>query len=215
MAAARLPILSVLVFAAACAGASPPPSQGSTKPSGAWTELRIAWDFGPCPADGRSCHQTLVVKPDGGFIATETPSAAGAEPARRFAALDAQEIRELHRIVDPPAFTDKLGAFGCPPEYDATVRVELEGSWGVRHEEVGGCVHSSDETKPNLPRALVDLLSRHRFASRDAPPTKPLPPSGEGDQCTMNVGCKDGLVCAPFPCVVAPCTTGACQKPGK
>ena len=216
---ARLFVLVAFVLAAGCAAGSPsaPSPSPSTPASRGWTELRIAWDFGPCPNDGRSCHQALVVKPDGGFIAQETPSApAGGpppEPMRRFAALDPQEVRELHRIVDGE-LADKLGALGCPPEYDATIRVELEGPWGVRHDEIGGCAHLPDP-KPNLPRRLIDLLARHRFANRDAPATNPTPPSGEGDPCTVDLGCANGLVCAVFPCLVAPCTSGACRKPTK
>jgi hypothetical protein len=214
MARVRFALVALLVVSAACAGASSSPSPTQTTPSSsAWTELRVSWDFGPCPADGRSCHQTLIVKPDGGFIATETPNppnGASAEPIKRFAALDPQEIRELHRIVDVPAFVDKVGSFGCPPEYDATIRIELEGPWGVRHDDVGGCVHSSDAA-PNAPRALVQLLERHRFASKDAPPTRASQPTGVGDPCNTGVGCAKGLVCVVAPCVVAPCVSGSCQ----
>jgi hypothetical protein len=210
----RAPLAVYALFVAACAGAPATPC-GAAASSGAWTELRVSWDYGPCPADGRSCHQTLVVAPDGGYVASEAPntsSASGGEAARHHAALDSREIEELHRIV--PAFVDKLGSFGCPPEYDATVSAELYGPWGVKREEVGGCVRSPDSA-PNAPRALVQLLERHRFATRDAPstrPARPARPARAGDPCSIEVGCDEGLVCAVFPCAVAPCVSGSCQE---
>jgi hypothetical protein len=128
----------------------------------------------------------------------------------RSAALEPQEIRELHRIVTAD-FIAKLGAFGCPPEQDATVRIAIDGPSGTREEEVGGCVHASDDDA-SPPRALVNLLERHRWASGDAPATRPQPPTGVGDPCSTSVGCAQPLVCVPAPCVVAPCINGSCQK---
>jgi hypothetical protein len=189
---------------------------GAATPSAgaAWKELRIAWDFGPCPDDGRSCHQVLVVTHDGGFVAAETPNAPGSvgvgEPVRRFDALDPQEIRELHRIVTP-AFVEAVGSFGCPAAPDSPVTLEIVGASGTRKEAVGGCVHAS-EPKPSPPRALVELLDRHRWATRDVKPTSPRPPSGEGDPCHASIGCGPGLTCDLAPCAVAPCTSGACRK---
>jgi hypothetical protein len=209
------PLLSVLLFVSAACGASRSTPATPSSHDSAWSELRLSWDFGPCPDDGRSCHEMLTVKPDGGFIASETPNPKGGggdgEPSRRFASLDAQETRELHRIVDAPGFLDQLGSFGCPPDPDATVQIEVDLPSGTRREQVGGCVHSSD-AQPSPPRALVALLEPHRLASHDTPPAHPLPPTGEGDPCTTGVGCGPGLVCVVAPCVVAPCTSGSCQK---
>jgi hypothetical protein len=141
------------------------------------------------------------VNHDGGFIAEETPNSG--EPVRRFAALDSQEVRELQRIVTAE-FVAKLGSFACPQEFDATIRVEIDG----RKQEIGGCVHAADDSAP---RALVRLLEHHRFAAKDAP-SKPIAPSGQGDPCNTATGCAKGLVCVAAPCVVAPCTSGSCQK---
>ncbi len=203
----NLPFVCV-VITAACGSPSTPntPSSGDAP----WKELRIAWDYGPCPNDGKSCHQTLSLNYDGGFIAAETPNAAGAavEPLRRFSALDSQEIRELHRVATA-AFVDKLGSFGCPPEADATVRIDIDGPGGTRKEEVGGCVHATGTESP--PRALVEMLEHHRWANHDARSTHPKAPSGRGDPCTVGEGCSNGLTCAPSPCVVAPCEWGSCQ----
>jgi hypothetical protein len=197
-------ILSALSTLCACAGAAQ--STAPQNQAGDWKELSIAWDFGPCPEDGRSCHQRVVIHPDGGVVAAETPNAPGgrAEPTRRFAALDAQEVRELHRIVTSD-FVAKLGSFACSPEFDATVRIDVDG----RGQEVGGCVHASAESPP---RRVVQLLERYRFASQSTPVRPPIVPSGAGDPCTADVGCGKGLVCAVAPCVVAPCTSGTCQR---
>jgi hypothetical protein len=188
--------LAVVGFIVACAGASQTPT--STPSEGAaFKQLEIAWDFGPCPNDGRSCHQALTVSSDGGYVATE-------DGTKRFAALEQQEIREMQRIVTPE-FVAKLGSFSCAPEADATIRIDVDG----KKQEVGGCVHAGTDSPP---RALVELLARHRFSAKAAPTTRPQVPTGAGDPCTSDVGCGKGLVCAISPCVVAPCTSGNCQR---
>lgn len=173
-----------------------------------WTQLRIAWDFGPCPDDGRSCHQLLTVNADGGFVAAETPNTHGSggagEPVKRYAALDAQEVRELHRLVTPD-FVARLGTFPCDLSPDATIRIDVESSKGLRSQEVGACPADSPA------RAIVEMLEHHRWASHDAKPAHPKPPSGQGDPCDTTTGCGKGLQCIPAPCVVAPCTSGSCQ----
>jgi hypothetical protein len=186
----------------ACGGATP----SSETPAGGadWKELRLSWDFGPCPNDGRNCHKLLTVSHDGGFIASETPNAPDAEPVRRFAALEPQEIRELHRIVTAD-FVATLGSLACPGEFDATIRLEID----ARKQEIAGCARSPVD---NSVRALVALLERHRFAGHSAPPQHPVLPSGAGDPCDVATGCAPGLTCVVSPCVVAPCTSGSCQK---
>jgi hypothetical protein len=213
---------ALLAVFVACGGASAPPAVGTpgTPPpaaSASWTELRVAWDFGPCPDDGRSCHQSIAVKPDGSFVAAETPNAAGSGGSgavvKRSAALDARETAELHRIVDAAGFVDRVGAFGCGPDPDANVGLEIDVGGSTRKEDIGGCVHSS-ATPSNAPSALaqlVELLAPHRSASHDAPTPRP-PPTGEGDACSSDQGCGAGLVCVIAPCVVAPCTNGTCHK---
>jgi hypothetical protein len=222
MAPLRLALVALLLVAAC--GASPSSPASRTTPDtpppaggGAWTKLRVAWDYGPCPDDGRSCHQTLSVDANGGFVAAETPNAAGSggsgEPVRRFAALSPQEIRELHRIVDAPGFLEQVGSFGCSPAPDASVSLEVDGPFGTRKDAIGGCVHSAD-AQSSPPRALVELLEHHRWASGDAQNAHPHPPNGEGDSCTTDTGCAAGLVCVVAPCVVAPCTSGTCHATG-
>jgi hypothetical protein len=229
MARARPVLFALLAVTAACGGpaASSPIATAptaptataiptATTPSAPWTELRVSWDFGPCPDDGRSCHQLLTVHPDGGFVAAETPNLSGsgsggaADPVRRFASLTPDETRDLHQIVDAPGFLDKLGSFDCAPDPDASVSVEVDSASGPRKQGVGGCVHSSDAS-PNAVRALVALLERHRFAQSDAQPAHPRLPSAAGDSCNPSTGCAAGLVCVVAPCVVAPCTNGTCQ----
>jgi hypothetical protein len=193
-----------LLFAVAC-GAQ---QSTSETPSGAaeWKELQIAWTYGPCPNDGRSCHQTLTVHSDGGFIAAETPNGgdAGPEPVRRFASLEAQEVREMNRIVTRD-FVAKLGSLSCAPGPDASVVVTIDG----HSQDVSGCALSDT---PSASHDLVALLSRHRSASHDAPETHPVVPTGAGDPCNVAIGCGKGLQCVPAPCVVAPCTSGSCQR---
>ncbi len=198
--------VSSLVFAAtivACAGATQSTSTTAETSGGGWKELAIAWDFGPCPNDGRSCHQLLTVNYEGGFIASE---GGPSDSERRFTALDAQEVRELHRIVTAD-FIAHIGSFRCVPEYDATIRIDIDG----HKQEVGGCVRQADG-RENAPRALVEMLEHHRFASHDAPSKHPTAPSGQGDPCNTATGCASGLTCVVSPCVVAPCTSGSCQK---
>jgi hypothetical protein len=197
----------VSLFFVACGAAS----TASTTPSseGAWTQLRITWSYGPCPDDGRSCHQLLTVNGDGGFTAAETPNAPGSggagEPVRRFSALDTQEVRELHRLVTAE-FVSTLGSFDCAPSADASIRIEIDGPKGTRAQEVSTCGASTP------PHALVEMLAHHRWAAHDAKPTNPTPPSGQGDPCDTATGCGKGLVCVAAPCVVAPCTSGSCQS---
>lgn len=200
--------LVALVFAAAaCAGATQSQSTSETPAPGGWKELRILWDYGPCPSDGRSCHQVLTVQSNGAFIAAETlnPVDGGAsEPTRRFAALDAQEVRELGRIVTPE-FVAKLGSFPCAPSSDATIRLEIDD----HKQEIAGCTLAQRDTAPGK---LVELLERHRFATHDKPADRTVVPTGVGDPCNTATGCARGLQCVPSPCVVAPCTSGSCQK---
>jgi hypothetical protein len=150
---------------------------------------------------------------EGGFVAAETPNAPGSggtgEPVKRFATLEAQEIRELQRMVTP-AFLAAVGSFPCPPDPDASVVLEIVDATGRRSQSIGGCVHGGAKASP--PGSLVHLLERYRFATRNPPPSPVRPPTGEGDPCTTSVGCGKGLVCMPAPCVVAPCVSGACHK---
>jgi len=191
----------------ACGGAAQSTTTETPSNDGSpWKELAIAWDFGPCADDGRSCHQVLTIDYAGGFIAAETPNVHGAtpaEPVRRFSALDSQEIRELHRIATGD-FVSKLGSFPCTPESDATIRIDIDG----HKQEIGGCVHAPSA---NAPRALIELVEHHRWASHDAKSTHEKPPSGAGDPCNVATGCGAGLMCVASPCVVAPCTSGSCQ----
>jgi hypothetical protein len=205
-----MPRIASVLFFVACGGAAVTATTPSGDDSG-WTQLRVAWDFGPCPDDGRSCHQLLTVNSDGGFVASETPNAPGSggtgEPVRRFAALDSQEVRELHRLVTAQ-FVATLGSFDCAPSADATIHIEIDGPRGARRQEVSTCAASS------APRALVEMLEHHRWSAHDAKPTHPKPPSGQGDSCDTATGCGKGLQCVPAPCVVAPCLQGSCQKLG-
>jgi hypothetical protein len=199
------------LFAAACGVASPSSTPNApTSSEAAWKELRISWDYSPCPVGGQSCHQTLEVSFEGGFVAAEPNTDGNPEPVRRFSALDSQEIRELHRVVTP-GFVEKLGSFHCTAPNDATVRIEVESArGGTRKEEVAGCV-SSASPEAAQPRALVELLEHHRWAAHDAKSQHPKPPSGQGDPCTVSEGCGKGLACVASPCVVAPCESGSCQ----
>jgi hypothetical protein len=211
MVGVRRTVLAVSL--AACAGAST--SSNAPVSGGSWSELRVSWSYGPCPDDGRSCHQELTVSANGGFITAETSNPKGSggtgEVERRFSSLTSRETSALHRIVDAPGFLDKLGSFDCPRENDATIVVEVTLASGARKQEIGGCAHASD-TAPSPPRDLVNLLEPHRFAGRDVPSTHPPPPAGEGEACGGEEGCAAGLVCAIAPCVVAPCVDGSCQK---
>jgi hypothetical protein len=203
-------VVSLLCFVA-CGGAAALSTTPSPSNEGGWTQLRIAWDYGPCPDDGRSCHQLLTVNNDGGFVAAETPNAPGSggngEPTRRFAALDMQEIRELHRLVTPE-FVSALGSLACAASADATIRVEIDDAHGTHKQEVSACAPATP------PRTLIEMLEHHRWASHDVTPTHPKPPSGQGDPCNTATGCGKGLQCVAAPCVVAPCTSGSCQKLG-
>jgi len=173
---------------------------------GDWKELQIAWTYGPCPNDGRSCHQTLTVHPDGGFVASETPNGgdAGPEPVKRFSSLDHQETLEMNRIVTHD-FVAKLGSLPCQVGADANVTLMIDG----HTQDVSSCA-LGDASSPA--HDLVALLSRHRSATKDTPPLHPVLPSGVGDSCNISTGCAKGLQCVVSPCVVAPCTSGACQK---
>ena len=195
---------SVLFLFAACGGqraTSETPSGGAD-----WKELQIAWTYGPCPNDGRSCHQTLTVHPDGGFVAAETPNGgdAGPEPVRRFSSLDKQETLEMNRIVTHD-FIAKLGKLACEPGPDANVTLQIDG----HSQDISSCALGQAQSPAH---DLVVLLSPHRSATKDAPPTHPVIPTGVGDSCNTATGCGKGLQCVPSPCVVAPCTTGSCQK---
>src|SRR5678815_3720347 len=166
---------SVLFLFAACGGqqaASETPSGG-----GEWKELQIAWTYGPCPNDGRSCHQTLTVHPDGGFVAAETPNGgdAGPEPVRRFSSLDHQETLEMNRIVTHD-FIAKLGSLPCSSGEDANVTLKID----IRSQDVSGCALGEASSPAH---DLVALLSRHRSATKDTPPTHPVVPTGAGDSC--------------------------------
>ena len=180
----------------------------SETPSGGgdWKELQIAWTYGPCPDDGKSCHQTLTVHPDGGFVAAETPNGgdAGPEPVKRFASLETQERLEMNRIVTHD-FVSKVGSLPCSPGADANVTIKVDG----REQDVSSCALGD---APSPAHDLVALLSRHRSATHDTPPTHPVVPTGAGDSCNTATGCGKGLQCVPAPCVVAPCTSGTCQK---
>jgi hypothetical protein len=205
--------LTFTPLAVACGVASPtPPNTPSSRlpSSEAWKELRISWDYSPCPIGGQSCHQTLEVSFEGGFVAAERNPDGSAEPVRRFSALESQEVRELHRVVTS-GFVERLGSCGGAAARAATVRIEVDSASGeTRKEEVAGCVSStSPETAP--PRALVEMLEHHRWSSHDAKPQHPKPPSGQGDPCTVSEGCGTGLICVASPCVVAPCESGSCQ----
>ncbi len=208
-------LLVVPLALAACGGAtnaSPHPSSNPSSGDAVWTELRLVWDFGPCPDDGKSCHQTLVVHPDGGFVAVETPNAPGggaAMPTRTFASLESDEARELDRLMTPELVA-KIGSLDCAPEYDATLRLEVDGAFGTRKQEIGGCVHAS-ESKPDPVRTLVGLLDHHRFATQNLKADHLPIPTQPGDPCNVSAGCSSGLVCIPAPCVVAPCVSGSCQ----
>ncbi len=187
----------------ACAAAPP----ATVSPSNAgWKELQVSWTYGPCPSDGQSCHQTLTVHPDGGLVAAETPNGgdAGPEPARRFSSLEAQEVREMNRIVTRD-FIAQLGSLPCSAGNDASVTLAVDD----HHQDVSSCALSQS---PSAAHDLVALLSRHRFASTPAPRAHPIVPTGAGDPCDTATGCGRGLQCVPAPCVVAPCTSGTCQK---
>jgi hypothetical protein len=194
-----------LIVLAAC-GAQ---QSTSETPSGGgdWKELRIEWTYGPCPDDGQSCHQTLTVNPNGGFIAEEVPNPrgdAGPEHARRFSSLETQERLEMNRIVTHD-FVSKVGALPCRIGADANVTLTIDG----RTQDVSSCALGQESSPAH---DLVALLSRHRSATHDAPSTHPIVPTGVGDSCTTSIGCGKGLQCVPSPCVVAPCTSGSCQK---
>ena len=194
----------MLIVLAACGGqqtTSETPSGGAE-----WKELQIAWTYGPCPNDGRSCHQMLTVNPNGGFIASETPNGgdAGPEPVRRFSSLEQQETLEMNRIVTRD-FVAKLGSLPCTPGPDANVTLTIDG----HTQDVSSCA-LGDASSPA--HDLVALLARHRSATHDAPQTHPVVPTGAGDACNISIGCGKGLQCVVSPCVVAPCTSGSCQK---
>ena len=196
--------LLLFVLVAAC-GAQ---QSTSETPSGGgdWKELRIEWSYGPCPDDGRSCHQTLTVNPNGGFVAAETPNGgdAGPEPVRRFSSLEKQEMLEMNRIVTHD-FVAKVGSLPCSPGADANVTLTIDG----HAQDVSSCA-LGDAASPA--HDLVALLSRHRSATHDTSPAHPVVPTGAGDSCNVSIGCGKGLQCVVSPCVVAPCTSGSCQK---
>jgi hypothetical protein len=127
----------------------------------------------------------------------------GVEPTRRFAALEKQETLEMNRIVTRD-FVAKLGSLRCQAGVDANVTLTIDG----HSQDISTCALSD---APSLTHDLVTLLSRHRFATHDIP-ARPLVPTGEGDSCNTATGCGKGLQCIPSPCVVAPCTSGSCQK---
>ncbi len=197
----------LFVVATACGAQQ---STSDTPSSGAdWKELQLAWTYGPCPNDGRSCHQTLTVNPNGGFIASETPNGADAGagstgPTRRFSSLETQETLEMNRIVTHD-FVAKLGSLPCSPGPDANVTLTIDG----HSQDVSSCA-LGDASSPA--HDLVALLSRHRSATHDAPQTHPVVPTGAGDTCNTATGCGKDLQCVASPCVVAPCTSGSCQK---
>lgn len=195
---------AILIVLAACGGqqtTSETPSGG-----GDWKELKLTWTYGPCPNDGRSCHQTLTVHPDGGFVAAETPNGgdAGPEPTQRFSSLETQERLEMNRIVTHD-FVAKLGTLSCASGQDANVTLTIDG----HSQDISGCALGEASSPAH---DLVALLSRHRSAAHDAPQTHPVVPTGAGDTCNTSTGCGKGLQCVPSPCVVAPCTSGSCQK---
>ena len=195
---------AILIVLVACGGqrtTSETPSGGAD-----WKEMQIAWTYGPCPNDGRSCHQTLTVHPDGGFVASETPngSDAGPEPTQRFSSLETQERLEMNRIVTRD-FVAKLGSLPCQAGADANVTLTIDG----HTQDISSCALGETASPAH---DLVALLSRHRSATHDAPQTHPVIPTGAGDSCTTSIGCGKGLQCVPAPCVVAPCTSGSCQK---
>jgi hypothetical protein len=197
------PFVLFALVSAACAAA---PATTVSPSNASWKEIQIAWTYGPCPRDGQSCHQTLTVHPDGGLVASETPNGgdAGPEPVRRFASLEAQEVREMNRIVTRELVA-QLGSLPCASGNDATVTLAIDD----HHQDVSSCALSQS---PSPVHDLVALLARHRFASTPAPPTHPIVPSGVGDPCDTATGCARGLQCVASPCVVAPCTSGSCQK---
>jgi hypothetical protein len=194
---------AVLIVLVACGGQQ---TTSETPSNAGWKEMQIAWTYGPCPNDGRSCHQTLTVHPDGGFVASETPNGgdAGPEPTQRFSSLETQERLEMNRIVTHD-FVAKLGTLQCSPGPDASVTLTIDG----HTQDISGCAQGEASSPAH---DLVALLSRHRSASKDAPQTHPVLPTGVGDSCTTSIGCGKGLQCVPSPCVVAPCTSGSCQK---
>jgi hypothetical protein len=194
----------LFAFAIACGArqsTSETPSSTAT-----WEQLQLSWTYSPCPNHGGSCRQTLTVNPNGGFIAAETPNGgdAGPEPTRRFASLETQETLELNRIVTRD-FVAKLGSLRCQVGGDANVTLTIDG----HSQDISGCALGD---APSPAHDLVALLSRHRSATHDTPPTQPVVPTGEGDTCNTATGCGKGLQCVASPCVVAPCTSGSCQK---
>ncbi|HEY2365341.1 MAG TPA: hypothetical protein VGH87_03105 [Polyangiaceae bacterium] len=195
---------AVLIVLVACGGQQTTSETPSANAN--WKELQIAWTYGPCPNDGRSCHQTLTVHPDGGFVAAETPNGpdAGPEPTSRFSSLESQETLEMNRIVTHD-FVAKLGKLPCDSGQDANVTLTIDG----HSQDVSSCALGEASSPAH---DLVALLSRHRSATHDMPPTHPVVPTGAGDSCNVGTGCGKGLQCVPSPCVVAPCTSGSCQK---
>jgi hypothetical protein len=196
---------SILLFVA-CGGQQATSETPSTTTSAEWKELQLAWTYGPCPNDGRSCHQTLTVHPDGGFVAAETPNGgdAGPEPVKRFSSLDHQETLEMNRIVTHD-FVAKVGSLHCQVGPDANVTLTIDG----HSQDISSCALGNASSPAH---DLVALLSRHRSSAKDAPLAHPVVPSGAGDSCDIATGCGKGLQCVPAPCVVAPCTSGTCQK---
>ena len=203
----RAGLIVIVIVAAAACGAQQ--STTETPASSGWKQIVLEWTYGPCPQDGRSCHQTLTVDANGGFVAEETPNSSDPkpeshEPVRRFAALERQETREMNRIVTRD-FVSHLDTIACSPVPDATVTLKIDG----RLKDISSCALSS---APSPAHDLVALLGRHRFASHDQPADHPVVPTGAGDTCDTSTGCGKGLQCVASPCVVAPCTSGTCQK---
>jgi hypothetical protein len=110
----------------------------------------------------------------------------------------------MNRIVTHD-FLAKLGKLPCESGQDANVTLTIDG----HSQDVSSCALGESSSPAH---DLVALLSRHRSATHDTPSAHPVVPTGAGDSCNTALGCGKGLQCVPSPCVVAPCTTGSCQK---
>jgi hypothetical protein len=158
-------LLAVLAFATAACGAAPRPAP-QTHASAGWTELTVVWTYGPCPADARSCHQELHVRPSGHAVTVETPSAPAAALSKE-RDLTPDELSRLRDVVETAAFADGMArGFPCAaPSYDATITLVLRDASSTLTQDVTLCVRGSGDA-PNAPRSVVQLLERYRFASR-------------------------------------------------
>ncbi len=123
-------------------------------PSGIdWRTVSIEWSYGPCPADGRSCHQLVRVDRAGNVLTEESPALV------KKSVLDASEKARLEVVLASPGFRSGMkDGFPCKESQDARIVIAFDGL----AREVLTCVRGEGT---NAPKTLVELLQKFRFVS--------------------------------------------------